>query len=326
MSIGISRRRFGQAATLAALMISTSGVALAQTVDGTGVKVTFIGESSSTDVIWTYRVQQMAEQAKAIGADFTYRFAEGDYAKQARMVEEEVARGANAIIAPFFDPTAANAAITSALGQGVVVYGMLGLPDLPKAELDKLGWTSTSWNDVGRKLAEVSIDLLPDGAQIVWPAEFPSGTYITDAVAGYEAVAADKGKKVNIEVVEATSDPSTAASRIGAYLTGNADTAAVVTSGAIAIDAANTAMTSTGLAAGSPPLFGQVISPASSRGIVESYMPKGVNIELTESSRQAVLDVVEAYVNKTTPAKRSIDVIEVNKDNIETTVPAALRD
>ena len=299
---------------------------LAQEVDGTGVKVTFIGESSSTDVIWTYRVEQMKQQAEALGADFTFRFAEGDYARQAGMVEGEIARGANAIIPPFFDPTAANAAITAALEQGVVVYGMLGLPDLPEAELNKLGWTSTSWTDIGRKLAEVSLPSLSDGAKIMWPAEFPSGTYITDAVEGYKAVAADAGKSVNIEVVEVTSDPSTAASRIGAYLTANADTSAVVTSGAIAIDAANTAMRSMGLEAGSPPLFGQVISPSSSRGIVEGYMPKGVNIELTESSRQAVIDVVEAVVNKTTPAHRSIDVIEVTVDNMDQTVPAALRE
>jgi ABC-type sugar transport system substrate-binding protein len=325
MTAGISRRLLAAGLAMGAI-VAFGGATLAQDVDGTGVKVTFIGESSSTDVIWTYRVDEMAKQAEAIGAEFTYRFAEGDYARQARMVEEEIARGANAIIAPFFDPTAANAAIASALGEGVVVYGMLGIPDLPQAELDKMGWTSTSWTDIGRKLAEVSVDLLPDGAKIMWPAEFPSGTYITDAVEGYKAVAADKGKAFNIEVVEVTSDPSTAASRIGAYLTGNADTAAIVTSGAIAIDAANTAMKSTGLAAGSPPLFGQVISPASSRGIAEGFMPKGVNIELTESSHQAVLDVVEAFVNKTAPAKRSIEVIEVTKDNMSETVPDALRE
>jgi ABC-type sugar transport system substrate-binding protein len=324
MTSGLTRRAMILGTAAAAL--SAVSIASAQQVDGRGVKVTFIGESSSTDVIWTYRVNQMAEQAKAMGAEFTYRFAEGDYARQARMVEEEVARGVNAIIAPFFDPTAANAAITSALNSGVVVYGMLGIPDLPQAELDKMGWTSTSWTDVGRKLAEVSVDLLPDGAKIMWPAEFPSGTYISDAVEGYKAVAADKGKTFDINVVEVTSDPSTAASRIGAYLTGNPDTAAVITSGAIAIDAANTAMKSSGLDAGKPPLFGQVISPASSRGVAEGYMPKGVNIELTESSRQAVVDVVEAFVNKTAPAKRSIEVIEVTADNMSQTVPDALRE
>jgi ABC-type sugar transport system substrate-binding protein len=289
------------------------------------VKIAFIGESSSTDVIWSYRAARMREEAERLNAEFVDRYAEGDYAAQARMIEEEVARGANAIIAPFFDPTAANEAIKQAVDKGVAVYALLGVPDLEDEYLAKIGRAPTDWADFGGKLAEVSLDSVPEGGTVVWPAEAPDGTYITDAVARYKEVAADRGVEVSVEVIDAGSDPTAAASTILSYLTSHPDTAALATSGAIAIGAANTAMAQGGLQPGHPPLFGQVVSPASTNGLMEGFMPEGVNLELTESSYFAVQAVVGMIRDGAEPPVKAVPLVVVTKDNVEDTVPEDLR-
>ncbi|MDR1187759.1 MAG: substrate-binding domain-containing protein [Bifidobacteriaceae bacterium] len=289
------------------------------------VRIAFIGESSSTDVIWSYRAARMREEAQRNGAEFVDRYAEGDYAAQARMIEEEVARGANAIIAPFFDPTAANDAIKAAVDKGVAVYALLGVPDLEADYLAKIGQAPTDWADVGGKLAEVSLEAVPEGGVIVWPAEAPDGTYITDAVARYESVAADLGVDVTVEVIDVGSDPTSAASTILSYLTSHPDTAALATSGAIAIGAANTAMSQGGLQPGDPPLFGQVVSPASTNGLMEGFMPAGVNLELTESSYFAVQAVVAMVREGAQPSIKPVPLVVVTTDNVEETVPEELR-
>jgi len=289
------------------------------------IEVVFIGESSATDVIWSYRAERMREEANRLGVGFTDRYADGDFARQVQMIEEEVARGVSAIIAPFFDPEVSNAALKKAIDKGVVVYALLGVPNLPAEYLSKICQATTDWADFGGKLAEVALDSVPNGGTILWPAEAPEGTYITDAVARFEKVAAQKGKTVKINVVGVGSDPSAAASTILSYLTANPNTAAVCTSGAIAIGAANTAMIQGKLTPGKPPLFGQVVSPVSSKGIMGGYMPKGVNLELTESSYFAVQSVVSIVKDGAKPGITAVPLVVVTKDNIKQTVPDQLR-
>jgi ABC-type sugar transport system substrate-binding protein len=301
----------------------TSGGAASADVET--VKIAFIGESSSTDVIWSYRAARMREEADRLGAEFVDRYAEGDYAAQARMIEEEVARGANAIIAPFFDPTVANEAIREAIDKGVAVYAILGVPDIEPEYLAKMGQATTDWADVGGKLAEVSLTSMPDGGTVVWPAEAPDGTYITDAVDRYKQIAEEQGVSVTVEVLDVGSDPTTAASTILSYLTSHPDTAALATSGAIAIGAANTAMAQGGLQPGSPPLFGQVVSPASTNGLMEGFMPAGVNLELKDSSFFAVQSVVAMVRDAAAPPVTAVPLVIVTKDNVEETVPEELR-
>lgn len=295
------------------------------TADSKKLEVVFIGESSSTDVIWSYRAERMREEAERLGVNFVDRYAEGDYSVQAKMIEEETARGADAIIAPFFDPETANAAIEKAMDKGVVIYAILGVPEMDEEYLAKMAKATTDWGDFGEKLAEVSLDSVEDGDTILWPAESADGTYITDAVARYKEKATAEGRKITIEVLEVGSDPSTAASRILSYLTANPDTGAVVTSGAIAIGAANTAMTQGGLKAGSPPLFGQVVNPSSSKGILDGYMPAGVNLELTESSYFAVESVVKMIKEDKAPPETAVPLVVVKSDNMDETVPEQLR-
>ena len=79
-------------------------------------------------------------------------------------------------------------------------------------------------------------------------------------------------------------------SRISSYLIANADVDALITSGAIAINASNIAVVDMDLTPGDIPLIGQVVSPASVQGIVTGYMPVGVNLELTDSSYYALLE------------------------------------
>lgn len=312
------------AAALASLVLAGCSSDNSDGADET-IRIAFIGESSSTDVIWSYRADRMREEAKRQGVEFVDRYAEGDYSRQAQMIEEEVARGVDAIIAPFFDPTVANNAVTAAIDKGVTIYALLGAPELP-AEYDaKVAKALTDWGDVGAKLAEVSLDTVPDGGIVAWPAEAPDGTYITDAVEKYIAAFEAAGKSVDVKVLDATGDPTTAASTILSYLTSSDDVAAVVTSGAIAIGAANTAMTQGSREAGNPPLFGQVVNPSSSRGIVNGYMPAGVNLELTESSYEAIRVVIDIVKGGEVPAPTAVPLDVITKDNLEEKVPEALR-
>ena len=81
-----------------------------------------------------------------MGAEFVDRFAEGDFQRQAEMIDEEVARGVDAVLAPFFDPQAANEAVRRALAEGVTVYGLLAVPGLEPDEVAQLGSVLASWN------------------------------------------------------------------------------------------------------------------------------------------------------------------------------------
>jgi len=293
------------------------------------MKVVFLGESSSTDIVWDYRAQMMKKAADALGINFSYRFANGDYALHTQMVDEEVAAGANAIIAPFWDESIYNDVIKNAVDKGVIVYGILGMG--PKANLDadtvsKLAWAEFDWYAWGFSAGNAAIGVIPDTPKILWPAEVPSGTYITDAVRGFKDSFNGDGREANIEVIEATNDPTTAVSRISAYLLANQDVDAVITSGAVSIDAANVAYRDLGWEPGKVALIGQVTSPSCVEGIKEGYMPFGVNLELTDSSYFAIMHVWAMYTLGAMPIQTDVAAAIVNIDNIADTVPAALQE
>src|SRR5271170_2506120 len=84
-------------------------------------KVVFLGESSSKDDVWLYRIECMRKAAKDVDIEFSFHFAEGDYVRHAQMIEDEVASGAHAIIGPWWDATLYNDAITNAVKRGVFV-------------------------------------------------------------------------------------------------------------------------------------------------------------------------------------------------------------
>lgn len=317
-------RLVGVVAVLLFLMIGVSG-SIAQNDPFT---VVFLGESSSTDIIWSYRVERLQEAADAVGADFSFRFAEGDYARHAEMIDEEVARGVDAIIGPWWDQTIYNDAFTNAVENGVLIYGLLGIEPrytLPEEIVSQLAWAETSWEEFGRKAAEVALDHVPDGSKVFWPAEAPSGTYITDAVQGFTDYYTEQGRTVEIEVVEVGFDTTTAVARISSYLIANTDVDALITSGAIAINAANIAVVDMGLPPGDLPLIGQVVSPASVQGILSGHMPVGVNLELTDSSYYALLESLAVTQLGARPPQGVVGFDIVTKENVATVVPQALQ-
>lgn len=287
--------------------------------------VAFIGESSSTDAIWSLAVNEMKDEADSLGVDFVDRFAEGDFALQAKLIDEEIARGVDAIIAPFFDPKAANAAIGRALDAGVKVYALLGVPDLPADRLAEIGVTEASWEDYGRVLAEVTVKQVSDGASILWPAEVPGATYITDAVVGFKAYAAEQDFAVDVTVLDTGSDATTSASRQLAYLTANPGTDAIVTTGSIAIGAATTAMRQGALSAGSPPLVGFVTNPQGYQGVVDGYIKTGIWPGLDDIARQALDDVVDMVNDGIEPPKRTQPYVLVDSSNVESIIPESIR-
>ena len=300
------------------------GLHPATTAADESVSIVFIGESSSTDAIWSYAVAEMRDEAESLGAEFVDRFAEGDFQRQAEMIDEEVARGVDAVLAPFFDPQAANEAVRRALAEGIAVYGLLAVPGLEADEVAQLGSVLASWNQYGRVLAEITLPQIEDGDTILWPAEDPAGTYITEAVVGFEEYAAEQGVSVTVEVLDASSDPSTSASRQLAYLTANPDTGAVVTTGSIAIGAATTAMRQGGLDAGSPPLAGFVTNAQAFQGVKDGYIEKGIWPALDEVARQAIRDVVAMVRDGAPPAKRTQPWVIVDQSNVDEVVPEGL--
>lgn len=289
------------------------------------VSVAFIGESSSSDAVWSVAVAEMREEANTMGVEFVDRFADGDYAVQAKMIDEEVARGVDAIIAPFFDPKAANQAIERAQAAGVKIYALLGVPDVPADELSKIGVTAASWTEYGQALAKITLPQVQPGAKIVWPAEVPGASYITDSVAGFKAYAEEQKISVSIEVLDAGSDPTTSAARQLSYLTANPDTAAVVTTGSIAIGAAVTAMRQGNLSAGKPVLAGFITNPQGYQGVKEGYMMTGIWPGIDDNARQALEDVVDMVTKDIAPPKRVQSYVLVDKANLDETVPEAIR-
>lgn len=313
------------AASALALAGCSAGTDTAASPEPERLSVAFIGDSSATDAIWSLAVSEMRDEADSLGVDFVDRFAEGDYALQAKLVDEEVARGVDAIIAPFFDPQAANAAIGRALDAGVKVYALLGVPDLSADQLAEIGDTEASWEEYGRVLAEVTIPQVSDGASILWPAEVPGATYITDAVTGFEAYAGEQDFAVDVTVLDAGSDATTSASRQLAYLTANPDTDAIVTTGSIAIGAATTAMRQGALPAGFPPLVGFVTNPQGYQGVVDGFIETGIWPGLDDIARQSLQDVVDMVNDDIEPPKRIQPYVLVDASNVDDIIPESIR-
>jgi simple sugar transport system substrate-binding protein len=289
------------------------------------VQITFVGESSATDAIWSLAVDEMRDESNKLGVEFVDRFAEGDFALQARMIDEEVARGVDAIIAPFFDPEAANAAVGRALEAGVKVYALLGVPNLTDSQLVEIGVTEASWEEYGRVLGEITLPQISDGATILWPAEAPGATYITGAVIGFEAYMEEQGVSVTVTVLDAGSDATTSAARQLAYLTANPGTDAIVTTGSIAIGAATTAMRQGNLAAGSPPLVGFVTNPQGYQGVVDGFIKTGIWPGLDDISRQAVRDVVDMVRDDIKAPKRTQPYVLVDESSVDEIIPEKIR-
>ncbi len=289
------------------------------------IKLVFLGESSSKDPVWLYRVERMNQAAKKLpNVEFRFRFAEGDYDQHVKMIEEEVNGGVDAIIGPWWDPVIYNEAITKAVEKGVFVYGLLGIG--PKQNLSpeivkKLGWAETNWTEYGRRLAKIALKQVPKDIKILWPAELSTSSYISDAVKGFKNTYAEKGLQVNVDVVEVGFDTKKATQQINAYLSTHSDVKVIITSGAIAIDAANRAVKEMDKTPGDILLIGQVISPKGVQGIIEGYMPAGLNLELTQSSDYSVIDSFQVVSEGITPSRRTVDFIEVTKENVTRVVP-----
>ncbi|MFT4029225.1 MAG: substrate-binding domain-containing protein [Protaetiibacter sp.] len=291
------------------------------------VSIVFIGDSSASDPVWSFRVQALQEEAEVAGADFTFQFASGDFAKQAQLMQQAVAGGADAIIAPLWDENLFVQPVVDAHAAGVAVYGLMGMAPkdgLPAEVQDAVGWDDIDLVEWGEKIGEVSLEHVPDGGTVMWPAEVPSATYITQAIEGFQNYFGENGKTVKIEVVETTNDATTATSRIAAYLTSHPDTAAVITSGAIAADSAAVAEQQMGLEPGAVPVIGQVVSPNAAAAIQSGIMAVGLNIDDVQATKDAVADVI-AITRGEKAQHRQVSYLVITAGNIEETVPAALR-
>ena len=173
-------------------------------------------------------------------------------------------------------------------------------------------------------MAEITLPQIQDGDTILWPAEDPAGTYITEAVVGFEEYAAEQGVNVTVEVLDASSDSTTSAARQLAYLTANPDTGAVVTTGSIAIGAATTAMRQGALDPGSPPLAGFVTNAQAFQGVVDGFIQQGIWPALDEVARQAIRDVVATVRDGAPPANRVQPWVIVDQSNVADVVPEGL--
>ncbi len=294
---------------------------------GDPLKVHFLGESSSQDDVWLYRVECMQKAADEMGADFHVCFAEGDYRRHAQLIDEAVAQGAEAIISPFWNGAAYEEAIARAMQQGVFVYGMLGVEPMRlfcEEAPPHFGYVHADWKAFGRQLAAIAVDRIQEGSSVLWPAETLKGSYTLDALAGFHSYFSEKGQSIHAELLEVGFDVEIATALIKKRLENSTHIATIATSGAIAIKAANRAIKELKLVPGEIALIGQVVCPDAAQGIREGWMPSGVNLELTDSSYYAILDAFAAVKLDAMPPHRSVGLTTVTKDNLEAVVPKAL--
>jgi len=291
---------------------------------GEGITIVFLGESSSADVTWSNIVAVMEDTADIYGVAFSYRFAEGDFAVHVDMIYEEIARAVDAIIASFWDPDMYNDAIMEAIDNGIVVVSAglapenMNLPQEYRNKLGYVGWPSPYGYWAGRKLGELGLNYVPDGGKILFPAEVPSGSYILNGVNGLEEYFSENGKTVNVEILDCTSDTSTAQSRIVAYLTANPDVDAVMTTGAICISASILALEQMGVEAGEKPVaIGQVISDVDTRGVRGGLMPAGFRIDFDTQAYYMLTNAFWAVYRGVDPARTDLPIVTVDQSNVD---------
>jgi ABC-type sugar transport system substrate-binding protein len=309
------------------MMISFVLCILSASSYGDPLKVIFLGESSSQDDVWLYRVECMRKAANEIGADFHFDFAQGDYQRHAQLIEEAVVQGVDAIISPMWDGIPYKQALAGAVHQGVFVYGMLGVEPMRLLSEDisvSFGYVNADWKAFGRQLAEIAVDYVKEASRVLWPAEIMNSSYTLDAIAGFRDYFSEQGILIHLEAIEIGFEVETAISAIKKRLENNAKVAAIATSGAIAIKAANRAVKELELAPGEIALIGQVVCPDSVQGIKEGFMPSGVNLELTDSSYYAILDAFAVVKLGAAPSHRSVGLTRVTKNNLESVVPKAI--
>ena len=305
------------------------------------IDIVFLGESSYQDAVWNYRVKKMEQAAQAFGAHFSYKFAEGDYKKHVQMIDEAVEKGAHAIIGPWWDRDMYKEAITKAISKGVHMYGFLsGRPHLSSdIGPDKFDFAEAQWHAYGRELAAIVTKMEGSHGTILWPTETFKGNYYTDALNAFKLFYKDKtSTKVNspdigrsvkrsepkIENLEVGFNKSEAAKIIKNYLAQNSDIKTIITSGAIAITAASIAVKEMKKSSEEITLAGQVVSPESVMSVQEGYMPEGVNLELTNSSHNAIIDILTVLKLKAKPRHNPIEIEIITKENMAHKVPKEL--
>jgi len=288
---------------------------------GEGISIAFLCESSSTDLFWGPLSDLMEEVADAYGIEYTERYAEGDYARHADMMEEEIARGVDAIISPFWDPTIYNEAIIHAVNEGVVIVaGGFDVVGLPPEIYDKIGYVAEPspfgyW--CGLKLAEAGFEYVPNGGKILFPAEVPSASYILDGVEVIEEYFTEHGKTVTIEVLDCTNDQAIAESRIVSYITANPDIDAIMTTGVICIGASNLALEDLEIEPGTIPAFGQAYSDIEVRAIKSGNMPKGVRVDFDQWAFLAISNAFWSVYRGIDPLWIELPFVVVDNTNVD---------
>ena len=290
------------------------------------INIVFLGESSAQDVVWNYRVKIMAQAAQAFGANFSHKFAEGDYKKHAQMIDQAVADGAHAIIGPWWDREIYKEAIIKAINKGVHVYGLLsGRPHFSiDIGSDKFNFAEAPWHAYGRELACSVVKNDSVHGTILWPTETFKGNYYTDALEAFGLYYKSKLFHPKIENLEVGFNKIEAAKIIKDYLAQKSDIKTIVTSGAIAITAASIAVKEMKKSSEEITLVGQVVSSESVMSVQEGYMPTGVNLELTNSSYNAIIDILTVLKLKAKPRHNPIEIEVITKENIAHKVPKEL--
>lgn len=299
-----------------------------ESADQKPINIVFLGESSKDDAVWNYRVEKMAQAAALYkNVNFSSEFAQGDYDKHVQMIGEAVEKGAHAIIGAFWDKDIYKEAIIKAINKNVYVYGLLsGRPHLSSdIGSDKFNCTEAYWHAYGRELATI-VNRNYNSPDILWPTETFKGSYYKEAMEGFGIYYKHRHKHndYNLECLEIGFNKEEAATTISNYLIQKPNIKLIITSGAIAITAASIAVKKINKSPKDITLIGQVVSPESVISVQEGYMPEGVNLELTNSSYNVIVDILAALKLNAKPRNNPIEIEIITKENIVNKVPKEL--
>jgi simple sugar transport system substrate-binding protein len=300
------------------------------------IKVAFVCHGSPADACWiAYHNGANALAQRLKNVEVVYRYSVEDVALQADMIDEEIARGVDAIIVSIADATALDAPIQRARDAGIVVIAYdTDDPEGAAGNARQAFITSsvtghglcydTSYLR-GKLLLDYFGGSLPADCDIFFPNEGPGATWSDASRAGLIGALEEAGYTKDVDYtlheIDASYDVATAQERITAYITAHPELDVIVPCGGCTSIASVLSEEALGMQPGDLPIFSWPHGEVDARGIQEGLVIAGVTDSHSSVGAIALYEAIMAVQFGVGPVDVTMPLVVVNQDNIDQWAP-----
>lgn len=186
---------------------------------GEGLRFALVSNGGAGDPWWRTVKNGWEAAGEQLGIDVEMYFYNEVPADAVEIMETLTATGVDGIVISDTHPDAIRSSIKNAVDAGITVACIFA-DDPNSARVAYFGY-KYGFYDQGVQQGEQFVDLVPQGAHVLIPMQFPGASYAEERAQGFLDTV---GKNVTYEKLEVTTEPATTEERITAYLVGHPET------------------------------------------------------------------------------------------------------